>query len=39
MEEKIKEIVEMNKRSLAEENQKMLEVLKDRFALKMCFLF
>ncbi|MCO5551843.1 hypothetical protein L7F22_005347 [Adiantum nelumboides] len=30
MEEKIKEIVEMKQRTLAEENQKMLEVLKDR---------
>ncbi|KAB2011937.1 hypothetical protein ES319_D09G053700v1 [Gossypium barbadense] len=30
MEEKVKEIVEMKQRSLAEENQKTLEVLKDR---------
>ncbi|KAK4767942.1 hypothetical protein SAY87_003083 [Trapa incisa] len=30
MEEKVKEIVEINKRSLAEENQKTLEVLKER---------
>ncbi|KAG6546451.1 hypothetical protein Mapa_011999 [Marchantia paleacea] len=30
MEEKVKETVEMNKRSLAEENQKNLEVLKER---------
>lgn len=30
MEEKVKEIVEIKQRSLAEENQKMLEVLKDR---------
>lgn len=30
MEEKVKEIVEMKQRSLAEENQKMLEVLKER---------
>lgn len=31
MEEKIKEIVEMKQRSLAEENQKTLEVLKERY--------
>ncbi|KAK3440430.1 hypothetical protein EUGRSUZ_B00707 [Eucalyptus grandis] len=30
MEEKVKEIVEINKRNLAEENQKTLEVLKER---------
>ncbi|KAL2630870.1 hypothetical protein R1flu_015556 [Riccia fluitans] len=30
MEEKVKEVVEMNKRSLAEENSKNLEVLKER---------
>ncbi|KAB1212642.1 Protein CASP [Morella rubra] len=30
MEEKVKEIVEMKQRSLAEENQKTMEVLKDR---------
>ncbi|KAI4324638.1 hypothetical protein MLD38_030107 [Melastoma candidum] len=30
MEEKVKEMVEINKRGLAEENQKTLEVLKDR---------
>jgi homeobox protein cut-like len=30
MEEKVKEIVEMKQRSLAEENHKTLEVLKDR---------
>ncbi|XP_031279055.1 protein CASP isoform X2 [Pistacia vera] len=30
MEEKVKEIVEIKQRSLAEENQKMLEVLKER---------
>lgn len=30
MEEKVKELVEMKQRSLAEENQKMLEVLKER---------
>ncbi|KAI5082808.1 hypothetical protein GOP47_0002551 [Adiantum capillus-veneris] len=30
MEEKVKEIVEMKQRTLAEENQKMLEVLKER---------
>jgi homeobox protein cut-like len=30
MEEKIKEIVEMKQRSLAEENQKSLEILRDR---------
>ncbi|KAK9668791.1 hypothetical protein RND81_13G087000 [Saponaria officinalis] len=30
MEEKVKEIVEMKQRSLAEENQKILEVLKER---------
>ena len=32
MEEKVKEIVEIKQRSLAEENQKTLEVLKDRYA-------
>ena len=31
MEEKVKEIVEIKQRSLAEENQKTLEVLKDRY--------
>ena len=30
MEEKVKEIVEIKQRSLAEENQKTLEVLKER---------
>lgn len=33
MEEKVKEIVEINKRSLAEENQKTLEVLKERYTI------
>lgn len=33
MEEKVKEIVEMKQRSLAEENQKTLEVLKERYHL------
>ena len=32
MEEKVKEIVEIKQHSLAEENQKTLEVLKDRYA-------
>lgn len=32
MEEKVKETVEMKQRSLAEDNQKTLEVLKERFA-------
>lgn len=31
MEEKVREIVEMKQRSLAEENQKTLEVLKERY--------
>jgi len=31
MEEKVKEIVEIKQRSLAEENQKTLEVLKERY--------
>lgn len=31
MEEKVKEIVEIKQRSLAEENQKALEVLKERY--------
>lgn len=31
MEDKIKEIVEIKQRSLAEENQKTLEVLKERY--------
>lgn len=31
MEEKVKEIVEIKQRSLAEENQKTLEALKDRY--------
>lgn len=31
MEEKVKEIVEIKQRSLAEENQKTVEVLKDRY--------
>lgn len=31
MEEKIKEVVEIKQRSLAEENQKTLEVLKERY--------
>lgn len=30
MEDKVKEIVEIKQRSFAEENQKMLEVLKER---------
>jgi len=30
MEDKVREIVEMKQRSLAEENQKTLEVLKER---------
>lgn len=34
MEEKVKEIVEMKQRSLAEENQKTLEVLKERYLYK-----
>ena len=33
MEEKVKEIVEIKQRSLAEENQKTLEVLKERYLL------
>lgn len=31
MEEKVKEIVEIKQRNLAEENQKTMEVLKERF--------
>lgn len=31
MEEKVREIVEIKQRSLAEENQKTLEVLKERY--------
>ena len=31
MEEKVKEIVEIKQRSLAEENQKIMEVLKERY--------
>lgn len=31
MEEKVKEIVEIKQRSLAEENQKTMEVLKERY--------
>lgn len=31
MEEKVKEIVEIKQRSLAEENQKTLEVLRERY--------
>lgn len=33
MEEKVKEIVEIKQRSLAEENQKTLEILKERYLL------
>jgi homeobox protein cut-like len=33
MEEKVKETVEMKQRSLAEDSQKTLEVLKERFIL------
>jgi hypothetical protein len=36
MEEKVKEIVEMKQRSLAEENQKTLEVLKERYLSVVC---
>jgi len=36
MEEKVKEIVEMKQRSLAEENQKTLEVLKERYLSGVC---
>lgn len=32
MEEKVKEIVEIKQRSLAEENQKTLEALKERYS-------
>lgn len=31
MEEKVKEVVEIKQRSLAEENQKTMEVLKERY--------
>lgn len=31
MEEKIKEVVEIKQRNLAEENQKTMELLKDRY--------
>lgn len=31
MEEKVKEIVEIKQRNLAEENQKTLEILKERY--------
>ena len=31
MEEKVRELVEMKQRSMAEENQKTLEVLKERY--------
>lgn len=31
MEEKVKEIVEIKQRNLAEENQKTMEVLKERY--------
>jgi hypothetical protein len=33
MEEKVKEIVEIKHRNLAEENQKTLEILKERYRL------
>jgi hypothetical protein len=33
MEEKVKEIVEMKQRSLAEENQKSLEALNERYSI------
>lgn len=33
MEEKVKEVVEIKQRSLAEENQKTLEVLKERYSI------
>ena len=36
MEEKVKEIVEIKQRSLAEENQKTLEVLKERYLVCYC---
>lgn len=36
MEEKVKEIVEIKQRSLAEESQKTLEVLKERYLL-VCY--
>lgn len=36
MEEKVKEIVEMKQRSLAEENQKTMEVLKERYFFGAC---
>lgn len=32
MEEKVKEVVEIKQRSLAEENQKTMEVLKERYS-------
>lgn len=32
MEEKVRELVEVKQRSLAEENQKTLEVLKERYS-------
>lgn len=48
MEEKVKEIVEIKQRNLAEENQKTMEVLKERYYIHCelkcyltfsCFLF
>lgn len=33
MEEKVKEIVEIKQRNLAEENQKTMEVLKERYCI------
>lgn len=35
MEEKVKEVVDIKQRSLAEENQKTLEVLKERYDLQL----
>lgn len=34
MEEKVKEIVEIKQRNLAEENQKTMEVLKERYYIR-----
>lgn len=36
MEEKVKEIVDIKQRNLAEENQKTMEVLKERYYIHLC---